>query len=85
MDTRLDDGPASLVYRSHPGISALQTLTDRGWSGLQARLTTTNVALADASTVMREHGAAYRSTEPASGPGAPVLLERKSGETPGAA
>jgi len=79
--TRLNDGPATLAYRSQPDIAALQALTDRGWADLQARLAAAGVVLADAGTVVREIGAVYPSTEPASRPGAPVLLDGKSGET----
>ncbi len=79
--TRLDDGPATLAYRGQPDIAALQALTDRGWADLQARLAAAGVVLADAGTVVREYGAVYPSTEPASRPGAPVLIEGKSGET----
>lgn len=77
----VSQGSTVLAYRSQPDIAALQALTDRAWDDLQARLATAGVVLADAASVVREHGAVYAATEPASAPGAPVLLQMQVGDT----
>lgn len=77
----VSQGPAVLAYRSQPDIAALQALTDRAWADLQARLAAAGVVLADAAPLVREHGAIYAATEPASAPGAPVVLEAQVGDT----
>lgn len=77
----LGEGAAVLAYRTQHDIAALQALTDRAWADLQARLAAAGVVLADPATVVREHGAVYEATDPASAPGAPVLLESKQGNT----
>ncbi|OGB07956.1 MAG: hypothetical protein A3E25_01500 [Burkholderiales bacterium RIFCSPHIGHO2_12_FULL_69_20] len=77
----MDDGPAVLAYRTQHDIAALQALTDRAWADLQVRLAAAGVVLADAATLLREHGAVYEATDPASAPGAPVLLESRQGNT----
>lgn len=75
------DKPAVLAYRSAPDIGALQLLTDRAWADLQARLQTAGVPLADPIETVRQHGAVYAATEPASTALAPVVLSAKSGDT----
>ena len=75
-------GPVTLAWRSSPDIAALQALTDRAWAVLQARLAAAGVMLADAAEVVREHGAVYPATEAGSAPGAPVVLEARSGGRP---
>ena len=63
-------------------VSKVSTmLADRAWTDLQARLATAGVVLADAASVVREYGAVYAATEPASAPGAPVLLQAQVGGT----
>ena len=46
-----------LAYRSQPDIVALQAPTDRAWADLQVRLAIGGVVLADAASVVGEHGA----------------------------
>ena len=75
------DKPALLAYRSAPDIGALQQLTDRAWADLQERLQAAGVALADPADTVRQHGAVYAATEPASTALAPVVLSAKSGDT----
>lgn len=81
LGAAVGDKPAVLAYRSAPDIGALQLLTDRAWADLQARLQTAGVPLADPTETVRQHGAVYAATEPASTPLAPVVLSARSGDT----
>ena len=82
--TVADATAATMAYRSAPDIAALQALTDRAWADLQARLREAGLELADAAQITRQHGAVYPATEPASTPGAPVVMGLKTA-TPSAA
>lgn len=75
------DKPALLAYRAAPDIGALQQLTDRAWADLQGRLQAAGVALADPADTVRQHGAVYAATEPASTALAPVVLSTRTGDT----
>ena len=79
--TVADSTAATLIYRSAPDIAALQALTDRAWADLQARLQEAGLELADAVQITRQHGAVYPATEPASTPGAPVVMNLNAGDT----
>ena len=79
--TVADSTAATLIYRSAPDIAALQALTDRAWADLQARLQEAGLELADAAQITRQHGAVYPATEPASTPGAPVVMNLNAGDT----
>lgn len=81
LGTRIGDEAATLVYRSAPDIAALQLLTDRAWADLLARLASAGVVLADAAQTIRQHGAVYAASEPASTPAVPVVLEAKVGNS----
>ena len=79
--TVADATAVTMAYRSAPDIAALQALTDRAWADLQARLQEAGLELADAAQITRQHGAVYPATEPASTPGAPVVMGLKTGDT----
>lgn len=81
LGTPVGDKPALLAYRSALDITALQQLTDRAWADLQQRLAQAEITLADAGDTVRQHGAVYAATEPASTPAAPVVLESKTGDS----
>ena len=83
LGTPVGDVPALLAYRSAPDVAALQQITDRAWADLQLRLQQAGVALADAADTVRQHGAVYAATEPASTALAPVVMGATSGGTAG--